>query len=1622
MMCCIASGISGSLRIKDRLSLLARRAGIGLAHLVLLAATCFPAPAQSKENFYWDSVRDISERSAYFPTALSDSDSAYIFFESVDKARQRIAVSWRKKQGNLDWSDTFSLADTFAYSGDDVPDMYSAAVSSSGTIAVSVLDSSGAASIVKVYSSSDGASSFSSFSFPRQQKQITSSRVFASGNGGFILFISLGEGRQSPTESSFSLLFSESADGRNWSSLGVFKPSEMISNAFSPFFTRIGGKDFVFFEGWSGRDSTTSLLYGAFRAAGSAVWSEPFVVTDENSVAGDARSYLDFKNYRPFVLSEGGVTKMVWERTAKTGNTATVMVSPLTDEGRIADRNDVEMLNQFGNGRRPSLFCRNGKFFALWFDDRSGVNAVHLMENLGVEWSEVDSVQRRQSSARSAAFVSAVVLQEKDSLSLVWQQGERGENRIVILSEDYRAAPPSFSARNFTLGKRGNVRNPSVRVVMPDDISGISGFCGIWTRDKDESPALDPLGSQFRAPGDPVITAQVSPGTTEDEILYFKAAVLDRAGNWSPVATYEYYFDQTPPGKVADISFDKDEWGFAATNDVSFSWRSGVDDDDVAGYSWTLTRIAPLDKSLAVSRTKRLGFPPEEGGAVLASLAEENVPNLQKARAPGSKIMSSIASASFRNRDNGVYVFSVRAIDSVGNAGEAESAVLFLNKYKAATQIENVTASADDFGNVSIAIAGEEFSYDGEISEIIITNKNSGERMSFSKEAGDYTVSGAGGGERISGLRIDGMRAGTYSVQIRHSERGLATWKNSLVIRENGTVKYEKQYNFEPVWSLLPGQAEGHGIDTDRLLFWCALSLAVLGILVCARGVLVTARDAVQIRKDVMSVLTGEYMAKEQMEKVRASLRVRFSLRLKFALAITMLLLFIVASVALVIGAQMSRTQERILIEGLKNRVKVVMGNMASGVQTYLDDGRDKLVEIGSVVNQVDNFDEAHYATILSYEIDGKALPDGSRPIDYVWATNDEDIVRKIDSTSFDAGTVRFGSGDKAFAEFCASINEGARKIVDDLSRTTGDKSSLIFRQLNDFSAASYNSYPNMPDDKLDRDTTEYNFYWPVMYQKGSDSETLLQAMILMLVSTDTLVRQVDVSRRIVFSIALVAGATATAFGLLFAFILSSIIVSPIRRIVAHVKKITDTEDKLLLEGVEIKITSHDELRTLGDSVNDMTKGLVKGARDEEQAKIAYQQAAKERERAAHAQAEEAKARAETAEMNIMNLDGQAVQKAFIPLVSGGPEKATTASFKEKSLEVFGYYEGTDAVSGDYFDYKKLDERWYAFIKCDASGHGVPAALIMTIVATIFRRYFATWKYERNGVKLNLLASDINDFIESLGLHGKFAAMMICLLDTKTGDVFTCNAGDNILRYFDSAEKKMRVITLHETPAAGPLPSFMVEMKGGYKVEKFRLKSGDVLFLYTDGIEESTRFFRNADFEITPCDEPGTGADGGHGTHKRGETSEQLEPHRVQGVIEAVLNRQKYTLTRYHAAEKDEKLEFDFTRCDGTIEDTIIALTAVEKVFRMYRKPGSSGSIEKTEMNLDGKRKTAIQIVGDGIKIDRKIDAFLARYFNRYDHYCVNKVDEGETNYIYYTGVSEDVQADDLTLLAIKRM
>ena len=62
------------------------------------------------------------------------------------------------------------------------------------------------------------------------------------------------------------------------------------------------------------------------------------------------------------------------------------------------------------------------------------------------------------------------------------------------------------------------------------------------------------------------------------------------------------------------------------------------------------------------------------------------------------------------------------------------------------------------------------------------------------------------------------------------------------------------------------------------------------------------------------------------------------------------------------------------------------------------------------------------------------------------------------------------------------------------------------------------------------------------------------------------------------------------------------------------------------------------------------------------------------------------------------------------------------------------------------------------------------------------------------------------------------------------------------------------------------------------------------------------------------------------------------------------------------------------------------------------------------------------EIQGDALRVDRKIDRFLKKTFSRYQYYCSTLADLQESNYVYYLDVNEDSQADDLTLLALKKL
>lgn len=1550
------------------------------------------------QTFYWDSPKAITSVNSQFPVVISDDSNNFLFFEEVASKSEIYLSVQIKDKSSFEWGSPKRFAGPFKYSG-EVPDIYSVAISDSGVIAVAVLVSD---TSVGIFVSDDGGQTFSFSELPHQVQPIVGPRIYSTSSNGFVLFAALGENE------SFKLMWAKSANGHRWSSLSIFEPTENFTNPFAPYLCKIpGGGDLVVFQAQhqylhNGESRRSYQLYSTCSVDNLSSWSLPLMVTDEKSLLATSDGInTNYNNQRPILYSNDSKIFLSWERTFYASESSHIWFMELSKNGVASG--GLEEITNSGSAHRPVFFEYNSNICLSWFDNRRGNDSIYMAIKNGFLWEE----NTLYAEKKSAFFVYPLINAE-NQLSFIWQQkvGRKNVSNLYSLMPDMIVNSPKISPKNFKDGKKNTSEKIFAKVVLPEDSSGIAGFSWLWTKNEFDEPPEEFMN----LPTENTISCIAQ----DDGVYYLKVRATDYAGNWSDSVSVKYWRDLTPPKKPIINNFDFDEYGFAKSNSVFFEWKGDDSDDDIVGFSWNLVKVSELDNSLIETPRYPLSLLPQEVEKKVQKIYDSQDKFYKNAENPPRFNKGNKLSTSYKNYRNGVYVFSVCAIDEVGNIGEKTSLLVLLNKYKPFTLISGINSKKDEFGALSISIYGQDFKYDGSINEIYIDRDGllPYDRV-LSRRNGDYSVVS---NSLITGIKLQDLDVGNYGIFLNHSFRGvypknLDLKLNRFIIDESGTIKIEKPYKIVSDWIVTDSDTKFNIQVIDWLLI-LIMAFVILGSFISIRGLAVVARESVIIKGEVQALLTGDVMPMLQKEKTKGIQKKGIGLKIKLVGFTAMLVLMIVLMVSVPLGVNMIKTQERTLATGLSNRVNVLMESLSSGVRSYLPTGLDNILELNYLPLQTDSFEEASYATII-----GQPANKNNTNLNYVWASNDKDILKKIDTAQWSYGVSRLlpddiGSKialDSQKLEDIAknSVGELALKIREltikgsELARANDEESinernkindevrvlnEDITKLLNKISSEGSGAYPEFDNNKLDKKNTKYIFYKPVLYRQGGD-DNFVHAIILMEISTDNLIAEVSSAQKTILLTSIFIALCAIALGIIGSYLLASVIIKPIKNLVLHVNKIGETKDKKLLKDFSIHVKTKDEIGTLGDAVNQMTQGLVKAAEDEEKA----------------------------LEQSKMALDGKAVQQTFLPLLinkNGGKE--TTAELKEQFVHFYGYYEGADAVSGDYFDYKKLDEKYYAIIKCDASGHGVPAALIMTVVATLFRKYFENWSIKTHGTNLSKLVVQINDFIESLGVKGKFATLMICLFDTVSGDVYMCNAGDNIVHIFDSATQKEKVLTLQESPAAGPLPSFMVDMKGGFKVEKTKLNSGDILFLYTDGIEESTRFFRDSKYQIIPCDYTNFEGQDNHFNHKIGQKSEQLEADRVKLIIESVLNKKSFVLEKYHNPIKDEELVFDFSKCEGTIEESILALVSVEKIFRIYKTPTAKGVVITNE-------KGDVVIQGDGIKVDRKIDLFLKKTFNRYDYYCSGLVDMNEINYVYYTGVNEDPQADDLTLLAVKK-
>ncbi len=175
------------------------------------------------------------------------------------------------------------------------------------------------------------------------------------------------------------------------------------------------------------------------------------------------------------------------------------------------------------------------------------------------------------------------------------------------------------------------------------------------------------------------------------------------------------------------------------------------------------------------------------------------------------------------------------------------------------------------------------------------------------------------------------------------------------------------------------------------------------------------------------------------------------------------------------------------------------------------------------------------------------------------------------------------------------------------------------------------------------------------------------------------------------------------------------------------------------------------------------------------------------------------------------------VQKAFLPQRS--PDSP--------GYEVESFYKAANHIGGDYFDYIQLPDGRTGIVVADVVGHGVAAAMFMAKLSAETRFCLAGEPDVAKAIE------KLNDRMSDLDVE-RFVTFLLLVLDPKSDSVTIVNAGHMppIVR----KAKDSQIVEPGEEESGLPIAIYAGM---DYEAVTFPVEVGDVLLMYTDGINEA---------------------------------------------------------------------------------------------------------------------------------------------------------------------------------------
>ena len=158
-------------------------------------------------------------------------------------------------------------------------------------------------------------------------------------------------------------------------------------------------------------------------------------------------------------------------------------------------------------------------------------------------------------------------------------------------------------------------------------------------------------------------------------------------------------------------------------------------------------------------------------------------------------------------------------------------------------------------------------------------------------------------------------------------------------------------------------------------------------------------------------------------------------------------------------------------------------------------------------------------------------------------------------------------------------------------------------------------------------------------------------------------------------------------------------------------------------------------------------------------------------------------------------------------------------------LTLVARYRPMSAVAGDFYDFVEIDRHQLGVMVADVSGHGVPAALIASMVKVALAA-----QRERADQPAAVLAGLNETLWDRLG--GQYVTAAYLFIDTRSGLMRYAAAGHPYMVHLTHGGQDVREIEKN-----GLALGFMRDAR--YEELELPLEAGDRLLLYTDGLTDA---------------------------------------------------------------------------------------------------------------------------------------------------------------------------------------